>query len=176
MSGSTVTRWVISDDGSHLIRREEVEAAIPKGVESQMVQVKEENFDRPVTNISTSSSLSTNKKNAVPAQLPVSYPCAYCDICFTASHYLEKHVKRSHRKQYLEMLRSRNITFSKTPASTSATLIKTPASTSATFSKAPISTAASFNKAPISTAASFNKAPISTAATFSKTPASTAAT
>ncbi|KAJ8364248.1 hypothetical protein SKAU_G00130790 [Synaphobranchus kaupii] len=106
MSGSTVTRWVISDDGSHLIRREEVEAACPKGVESQRVQVKEENFDRPVTNVSASSSLSTNKRNAVPAQLPVSFPCAYCDICFTASHYLEKHVKRSHRKQYLEMLRT----------------------------------------------------------------------
>ncbi|KAJ8399908.1 hypothetical protein AAFF_G00406380 [Aldrovandia affinis] len=110
MSGSTVTRWVISDDGNQLIRREEVEAAFPKGAvqESLTVQVKEENSDQPVTNVSSSasSSLSTNKRNATPTQLPVSYPCSYCDICFTASHYLEKHVKRSHRKQYLEMLRS----------------------------------------------------------------------
>ncbi|XP_036391312.1 zinc finger protein 91-like [Megalops cyprinoides] len=122
MAGSTVTRWVISEDGSHLIRREDLEASFPKGAEqgSHRLRVKAESSDRPVTSCLSISSLSTNKRNAVPAQLPVSYPCAYCDICFTASHYLEKHIKRSHRKQYLEMLRCRDATLNNASFSPSA--------------------------------------------------------
>ncbi|KAI1896270.1 hypothetical protein AGOR_G00093070 [Albula goreensis] len=187
MSGSTVTRWVISDDGSQLIRREEVETTFPKGTaqESSRVQVKEENSDRPVTNVSSaaSSSLSTNKRYAVPAQLPVSYPCSYCDICFTASHYLEKHVKRSHRKQYLEMLRSRNITFTKTPPASSKTTAsaapvfsKTPISSSPTLNKTPVSPSPTFNKTPVSPSPTFNKTPVSPSATLSKTPVSSSPT
>ncbi|MBN3309701.1 ECT2 protein, partial [Amia calva] len=47
------------------------------------------------------------ENSTVQREVPVSYPCPYCEICFTALHYLEKHIKRSHRKQYLDMLRSR---------------------------------------------------------------------
>ncbi|XP_018590460.2 zinc finger protein 70-like [Scleropages formosus] len=116
MAGGTVMRWVISEDGSHLIRRDELEEEFLKGVEDQShrATAKQEAADQPVTSplspppSSSVSSRSTCRRNAVPLQLPVSYPCAYCDICFTASHYLEKHFKRSHRKQYLEMLRVRD--------------------------------------------------------------------
>ncbi|XP_023674900.2 uncharacterized protein [Paramormyrops kingsleyae] len=124
MAGDAVKRWVISEDGSHLIRREEVEEELVKDVEDQphKLMVKEETSDHPVTSLLSAStckapSCSANKKYDVPSDLPVSYPCSYCDICFTASHYLEKHFKRSHRKQYLELLHGQGISTKKPPPS-----------------------------------------------------------
>ncbi|MGH0138154.1 UNVERIFIED_CONTAM: hypothetical protein FKN15_065199 [Acipenser sinensis] len=42
-----------------------------------------------------------------PSPPSLSYPCPHCQTCFTGELYLERHVKKSHREQYLQLLRNR---------------------------------------------------------------------
>ncbi|XP_058873668.1 uncharacterized protein LOC117407692 isoform X2 [Acipenser ruthenus] len=52
-----------------------------------------------------SASSSAGRESPSPPSL--SYPCPHCQTCFTGELYLERHVKKSHREQYLQLLRNR---------------------------------------------------------------------
>ncbi|XP_041093521.1 uncharacterized protein LOC121305925 isoform X2 [Polyodon spathula] len=53
-----------------------------------------------------SASSSTGTESPSPPSL--SYPCPHCQTCFTGELYLERHVKKTHREQYLQLLRNRS--------------------------------------------------------------------
>ncbi|XP_039632193.1 zinc finger protein OZF-like isoform X2 [Polypterus senegalus] len=141
----TIIKWVVSEDGSELLKKGEVTQIGQDGnrlapphqdiaassterfaggrvslLDSTDDLLDMAKFKDEMSEKSSASACNfgfhcedTIATSAAALQDNVSYPCSYCEICFTAMQYLEKHVKRTHRKQYLEMLRSRAVNLKK---------------------------------------------------------------
>ncbi|XP_028669538.1 uncharacterized protein LOC114660799 [Erpetoichthys calabaricus] len=116
-----------ADDSSECIDEEQQGASSSSIPEDQVssgglaVLYSDVNSEENPTNINRvdENSSSMISKNT-------SFPCPHCKTCFTGEHYLERHVKKTHREQYLELLRNRTGGAAKTSgnASSSAVFLK----------------------------------------------------